>query len=298
MLGPRCKEITTSTGNGDLTLGGALAGFAAINSVFSNDATNAGIPFEYMIWSRSTTEWECGIGRMSTASNFKRVTVLSNSSGSTSAITLSAGTKYVAATPCGYGMRLGTPAVTAGATTKVVPYSTPGCYVDSSTTTLTASRAYMIPHCHDFHGKIDALLVETTSGAGGNAVGAIYTFGETGAPGQLLQFGAAVSLAAAGLKAMTFTSRLLPPGWYYLAVNTDATGATNTFLKVLAQCGTGVGIAGVMGLDGSKFPILSCYDSGTTTYTGTSSSFNDAPAGYTYQNNATGVNPWIGLRAA
>ncbi len=88
ILKDRISETTTTTGTGTLTLGGALSGFQAFSSIGDTNTTY------YCITSGSA--WEVGLGTYSSSGNtLARTTVLSNSNGNTSPITLAAGTKTV-----------------------------------------------------------------------------------------------------------------------------------------------------------------------------------------------------------
>lgn len=93
-------ESSTSTGTGNITLAGALAGMIAFNAIPS---IAVGDHFKYLIFSvdgsgNRTTEWEIGLGTYSAANTLSRITVLS-SSNSGSLVSFSAGTKYVFLTP-------------------------------------------------------------------------------------------------------------------------------------------------------------------------------------------------------
>mgnify|MGYP006290033527 CR=1 FL=1 len=78
----RVQETTTTTGTGTITLAGAVSGFQSFAVVGNNNTTF------YCI--TSGTAWEVGIGTYSTTGpTLARTTVLSNSAGNTSPITLS-----------------------------------------------------------------------------------------------------------------------------------------------------------------------------------------------------------------
>lgn len=84
----RVQETTTTTGTGSVTLGGAVPGFQSF-AVVGNGNT-----CYYTIVDGSA--WEVGVGTYSTSGpTLARTTILSNSNGNTSAITLAAGTKSV-----------------------------------------------------------------------------------------------------------------------------------------------------------------------------------------------------------
>jgi len=88
VLADRVQENTTTTGTGTLTLDGAVFGFQSF-AVVGNGNT-----CYYTIVDGGA--WEVGIGTYSTTGpSLARTTVLSNSNGNTSPITLAAGTKNV-----------------------------------------------------------------------------------------------------------------------------------------------------------------------------------------------------------
>lgn len=89
----RVLETTTTTGTGALTLGGAVAGFRTFASVMS-----ASDVCWYALWAvdsngNATGDYEEGLGTFNTT--LTRTTVI-RSSNSNAAVSLSAGTKYVA----------------------------------------------------------------------------------------------------------------------------------------------------------------------------------------------------------
>jgi hypothetical protein len=80
----RVQETTTTSGTGSVTLGGAVAGFQSFAVVGNGNTTF------YCIVDTQAGTWEVGIGTYSTTGpTLARTTVLSNSSGTTSPITLS-----------------------------------------------------------------------------------------------------------------------------------------------------------------------------------------------------------------
>lgn len=78
----RVQEISTTSGTGTLTLAGAVAGF----QTFSGSIGNGNTTF-YTIYDNVAQVWEVGIGTVG-AGTLARTTVLSNSSGTTSQISL------------------------------------------------------------------------------------------------------------------------------------------------------------------------------------------------------------------
>lgn len=103
-FGPRVKETTTTTGTGTVTLAGAVSGFQAFSAVCSNADT---IP--YYLLDANGTGWEEGIGTWATGGTLAR-TVVTGSSNSGSAITLSSGTHTVICSlPAIFAQRGGNP---------------------------------------------------------------------------------------------------------------------------------------------------------------------------------------------
>jgi len=78
----RVQETTTTSGTGTLTLAGAVAGYQAFSSAIGNGNTTF-----YTIYDNIAQVWEVGIGTVG-AGTLARTTVLSNSSGTTSPISL------------------------------------------------------------------------------------------------------------------------------------------------------------------------------------------------------------------
>jgi hypothetical protein len=104
-MADRVKESTTSTGTGNVSLGGAATGYRAFSSVYADGDTL--IP--YCI--AGGGEWEVGFGTYNSSGNtLSRVTVLS-SSNSGSLVNFSSGSKEVFVTAPGarLGIQLLTP---------------------------------------------------------------------------------------------------------------------------------------------------------------------------------------------
>lgn len=95
----RVKETATTTGTGDFTLAGAIAGFRSFASVLSTNDT-----CYYCIALQGGSEWEVGIGTYSAANTLTRTTVLA-SSNSGSAVNFSSGTKDVFLTVAAQGFQ-------------------------------------------------------------------------------------------------------------------------------------------------------------------------------------------------
>ena len=92
VINDRVKETSTTTGTGNITLAGVPTGQGTVTF-----DTGIGTPNTtyYAIHNQGTAEFEVGLGTLSGATTLERTTVLDNSDGTTSPITLSAGTKDV-----------------------------------------------------------------------------------------------------------------------------------------------------------------------------------------------------------
>jgi hypothetical protein len=89
----RVKETTTTTGSGTLTLAGAATGFQSFAVIGTGNTTY------YAIIDSTNNVWETGLGTYTAAgTTLARTTVFANSSGTTSALVLAAGTKEVICT--------------------------------------------------------------------------------------------------------------------------------------------------------------------------------------------------------
>lgn len=93
-FGDRVKESSTTTGTGVLTLVGAASGFNAFASALSDQDRCF-----YLIQGQTTTEWESGIGKYTSAGTTLTREQVISSSNSNALVTLSAGTKDVVITP-------------------------------------------------------------------------------------------------------------------------------------------------------------------------------------------------------
>ena len=123
VINDRVKETSTTTGTGTINLDGAVTGFDTFVSGIGDTNTTY-----YTIFNQGTTEWEVGLGTVTDATpdTLARTTVLTNSDGNTSAITLSSGTKDVFCTlPASKAIYLDASGAGVGAITAVVDDTTP-----------------------------------------------------------------------------------------------------------------------------------------------------------------------------
>lgn len=89
LVADRVKETTTSTGNSDVVLAGAVSGFRTFN-----DALGQQVLCYYALLDANGTAWETGSGYLSSSTNFKRANIYA-SSNANAAITLTTGTHTI-----------------------------------------------------------------------------------------------------------------------------------------------------------------------------------------------------------
>ena len=122
VINDRVKETSTSTGNSQttFTLSGAATGFETFSAGIG--ATNTTY---YTIFNQGTTEWEVGLGTLSTTTNLQRTTIIT-SSNSDSVVDYSAGTKDVFCTlPASKAVYLDASAAPVGAIASLVADTSP-----------------------------------------------------------------------------------------------------------------------------------------------------------------------------
>ena len=220
-LGNRVKETTTTTGTGNLTLAGAATNFQTFNNAFGTD-----VHFHYLLVDDTNNVWETGRGYLSASTTLVRDQVHDNSSGTTSALNLSAGTKDVLVAPTTH-------------TTFAAPpfYNANGRIfsehlVNSSTVnkSLSSNRAYFVPF------KITAPDVGissikctiSTALAGSGRMGIYAPTQDPGAfdtiGGRLIAEGTATfDTSTTGEKSVTLSPAVnISPGWYWLALIASA----------------------------------------------------------------------------
>jgi hypothetical protein len=90
MLHNRVKETSETGGTGNLTLDGAITNYRTFNTAFGTDRR-----FYYWIVDDVDTQWETGIGYLSTSTTLVRDTIISNSSGTQTALDFSTNAKDI-----------------------------------------------------------------------------------------------------------------------------------------------------------------------------------------------------------
>jgi len=84
VINDRVRETSTTSGTGDITLGGAVQGFLTFASGIGTSNTTY-----YCITESGTANFEVGLGTLSASTTLQRTTVISNSAGNTSKINFS-----------------------------------------------------------------------------------------------------------------------------------------------------------------------------------------------------------------
>ena len=89
VINDRVKETSTTSGTGNITLGGVTAGQG---NVTFNSGIGTGNTTYYCIFEQGSNLFEIGLGTLSGSTTLERTTVINNSSGNTSKISFSGGT--------------------------------------------------------------------------------------------------------------------------------------------------------------------------------------------------------------
>ena len=177
----RVKETTTTTGNGTVTLLGAVSGFEAFSAIGNTNTTY------YAIVHQSADEWEVGIGTYTASgTTLARTTVLS-STNSDAAVDFAAGTKdvfvtypadkavYVSASPAFIDVSVG------GALTGVSATFTNHVSVNSLAVvgaTSIGGALSGVSATFSNHVSVNTLGVVGITSIGGSLVGTSATFGD------------------------------------------------------------------------------------------------------------------------
>lgn len=210
MLASRAKETTTTTGTGNLTLAGAATNFLALSAEFELEH-----PIQYTIIDDTNNVWEVGIGYLSASTTLVRDIVLDNSSNTTSALNLSAGTKTVVVSPVPSGIFPGWTTLYS-ATKRIIPRQ----FVNSSVTfTAGTDELCLYPVEVPFYGSCDALqCIVNTAVASTKARIGLYRKNSSGGPGVILAQTGDLDTTTTGLKTGTITAFKLRPGEYFLGI--------------------------------------------------------------------------------
>lgn len=226
MFANRVKETTTTATNGDLTLAGAVTNFETFNSAFGLNRR-----FCYFIIDATNNVWEAGIGYLSAATTLVRETVLDNSSNTTTALTLAAGTKDVICSPSENLLIPGLPTIrNPNSLGKVMlPFNLEAA--QGNAVTVTADRLYLVPVLYLQAGLVSAMKVYvSTAVASSKARMGLYEIAADGAPGRLILESGDITTTTTGmLSAAVVANARVRPGWYYLALVASGAVGFNKF---------------------------------------------------------------------
>lgn len=218
MLHDRVKETTTSTGTGNLTLAGAVTNFISFNSAFGTGLQN---PFYYFLIDDTNNEWEEGLGYLSASTTLVRHDVRNNSSGTTSALNLSSGTKTVFCDTPYWAV----PRVSVGRESGMFF----GANIHAAVLNLetaTADRVYATPRLINDYVSITGLgIVVDTADAGQIARAAVYQQSKDGLIGDIISdTEVEMSVGSTGWITTSFSSPIiLAPGYYWVGFISDGT---------------------------------------------------------------------------
>jgi len=218
MLANRVKETSTTTGTGNLTLAGAATNFQTFNNAFGTDQY-----FYYWIIDDTNNIWESGIGYLSASTTLVRTKVLDNSSGTTSALSLSAGTKDVFCAAPERSQAAGVHTIYSSANQTILKSASA---IACANGTQSANRIHYTPFKLESGITVTSLNIYVTTGSAGDALLGVYDWDTTsGDPGNLLtENNLTVSTATTGLKTGTLTTPVyLGAGWYWAAVAHEST---------------------------------------------------------------------------
>lgn len=254
----RCT--TTTATSGDLTLA-SVSGFPTIA-----DVVGVGPRFCYSILDPTTlAPFEAGVGYLSASTTMVREKVTDTYSSGTydasspTALTLAAGTKLVIVTALTRSLMSPLPYIGSGAGYKAVSNGAligavgSGSYNDQD----TSGRLNIFPWIHEYGGEIDAFIINcTNAGSAGQILRiGLYRVGSNGNPAGLIVESGSIDIASTGVKTSTFTAFVLPPGHYWIALLSTATGAlymgttgtAGSVLKGPASIGNSLGDMAVAG---------------------------------------------------
>ena len=224
MFNDRVKETSTTTGTGSLTLAGASTNYVSFNTAFGTNRR-----FVYIIVHQTASEWESGIGYLSASTTLVREQVRNNSSGTTSAINFSSGTKDVFIGPtrfshflCPTGYQN---ASSRGVASRHISQGNP-----SSSQATGANKLRLTPFYLEIGLVATGMRIEiVTAAASSRARMGLYEVKPNGLPGNLLFETADVDTSTTGFKTGSATAKYFPPGCYYSACAGD--NATVTFRR-------------------------------------------------------------------
>ena len=249
MLANRVNETSATTGTGNLTLDGAVTNFRTFTSQF---VTNQRIAYSI---DNESGAYEHGIGYLSSSTVLVRETVLDSSN--SGALVSFTGTLqvYVSSTSdFGLDQTYGNDTT---ATVDAIQSANIHRTDTSAVRLLVVDRIFYMPFYLRHSGTFDAILhdVRTSSGAG-TILSGLYDRDINGKPKNRLISCTGGDPATTGLQYLTFTSQVIKPGWYFIAVWSDQ-AATLTGFNYIYTSDPNTGLSGAATLRPLSFYAVS-----------------------------------------
>jgi hypothetical protein len=223
MLGNWVKETSTTSGTGNVTLAGAVTGYASFNTTFG---TSPAYYFRYVI--QDGNNWETGIGHLSASTTLVRDVIQQTYSGTTltrygTALSLSGGTSNVFIDlTADAADRIATSGQ--ASTTSGVTCAGQGSNVGSNAP--DANFLWCWPFNLSLTGVYSGICWYANASGGTKWRGGVYQVGTNGLPGVLLATTADIT-PATGQNNTSFSANVfLTRGMYYLGYIADG---SNTF---------------------------------------------------------------------
>jgi hypothetical protein len=207
----RTREGISDTGAGDLTVDGAISGHQTFNAAIGTDRY-------FYYWIEDGSAWECGIGYLSTSTNFVRDTLIDSSTGSKLVATAAA--EIYSEAP-GQGQILSAPGIStvyAGAAHVLPDNLNPAN--QSANVTMTADRVYYIPVRFSMARKLAGLAFQPTNTVGTKLRVGLYQCETDGMPGAIIEESSDIAPTAA-IKTFTFSAAIHADGWFYVGIASD-----------------------------------------------------------------------------
>lgn len=213
MLDNNIQESTTTTGTGDITLGGASENGRTFTSRFNTNER-----FNYFVDDGSGS-WESGIGYLSGTTTLVRETPLDGSAATP--ISFAAGTKQVFVAN---SSQLLQPCIPVNNRPSDISASAHFTYQQLSTQNLSADTQYFAPFLFNNMRTPTYLATDilTAGGTGANKfrIG-IYTISPDGHASSLIFESADLDPSTTGVKKASLAGLNLKRGWYYVSIVTD-----------------------------------------------------------------------------
>jgi hypothetical protein len=217
MLANNIQETTTTTGTGDITLGGSSENGDTFDSFFATKQR-----FNYNI-DDEAGNWESGVGYLSGATTLVREMPLRGSAATP--VNFAAGTKQVF---CAVNESSTIQAFPANRTPQFITWSSHFTNQQQTTKVTSIDNQQFVPFLNVQMKSPTKIGVEVTTAAGTGAnfikIG-LYSIKADGNPDALLFESAALDPSTTGVKTVSLTGVNITTGWYYVSILADI-GAT------------------------------------------------------------------------